>query len=108
MEDEEKQDGNNFDNSKIECKSKRSINILLLKLKNYIGSYGSKPSQTENYDLEALNRKIYQVILNIPHPLDTTVCIEVYLILSEVNNFQSCRDGAIAFWVLTSTLGSQW
>ena len=61
MEDDEKQDGNNSDNSKIECKSKRSINNLLQKLKDSFVAYDSKPSETETVDLESINRKIYKV-----------------------------------------------
>ena len=69
MEDDEKQDGNNSDNSKIECKSKRSINNLLQKLKDSFVAYDSKPSETETVDLESINRKIYKVEFSIPHPL---------------------------------------
>ena len=69
MEDDEKQDGNNSDNSKIECKSKRSINTLLQKLKDSFVAFDSQPSETAKIDLESINRKIYQVEVSIPHPL---------------------------------------
>ena len=71
MDDEEKQSGNDSENLKIECKSKRSINVLLQKLKDEFVAYHVQQNKSKEVDSESVNRKIYQVEFCILHPLST-------------------------------------
>ena len=96
MASEEKQSEEDAENPRIECKTKRSVNSILETLKEQYLKHNDIDALSDVTDPESLNRKIFQVILLIPHPFFAieNIVVTSWLLLKGSKGKVCCIDEA--------------